>query len=97
MKKSKKTSKKILRKAIITEITNTIISETLGIAESFNLESKKCKKLIIKASKKLSKQLAKHIKVQKSLPATSMETEATVLDSQQPKEVIALPEVLPQK
>ena len=95
MKKSKKVSKKILRKAIIIEITNTLISETLGIAESFNLESKKSKKLIVKSSKKLAKQLAKHIKVQKSSAATNAETDSVSSVSAKSEEVIVLPEVLP--
>ena len=96
MKKTdKKISKKDIRKSIIAEITNTLTSDILGIAESFDLDSKKSKKLIVKSSKKLAKQLAKHIKIQKSSSATSVEIDSDAPDSSKSEDVMVLPEVLP--
>lgn len=97
MKKSSKKSQKIFRKSIVTEINNMLVAQTLGIAESFDFESKKATKLIIKTSKKLAKHLAKHLKTQKSSADVNVDSNSSDSDASTVEKATSLPETSSQE
>lgn len=61
---TEKRSTKKDREVFAAEIENNTINHVTELLESYNLESKKAKKIIIKSSKKLGKKLAKEFKDQ---------------------------------